>query len=57
MAVIGFVSDNYYSVTEGVDRFVNLTVELLSGELGADVVVALHIPPGGSAISMLCLSI
>ena len=50
VVVIGFVPDNY-TVTEGVDGFVNLTVELLDGELGRDVVVEVDIVPGGTATS------
>lgn len=38
---IGFVPDEYY-VTEGVDDFVNLTVEVTFGQLGREVVVILN---------------
>ena len=49
VVVVGFIPDEH-SVTEGVDRFIDLRVELLSGELGIDVVVTVHILPD-SAIS------
>ena len=35
MATIGFVND-IYSVIEGTDQFANLTVQLISGQLGCD---------------------
>ena len=37
-ALIGFVPDAY-SVIERVDRFVNINVELISGQLGCEVMV------------------
>ena len=37
-AVIGFVPD-VYSVTEGADRFANINVELIFGQLGCEVMV------------------
>lgn len=53
VAVIGFSCDNYM-VTEGVDNSANLTVELISGQLGWEVVVKFGTSyPSGSAISML----
>ena len=36
--MIGFVPD-VYSVTEGADRFANINVELISGQLGHEVMV------------------
>ena len=39
-AEIGFRQN--YSFTEGVDRSANLTLEVLSGSLGRDVVILLH---------------
>ena len=36
--MIGFVPDTY-SVTEGADRFANINVELISGQLGHEVMV------------------
>ena len=49
-AVIGFVSPTY-SVAEGVDQFANLTVQLISGQLGRDVIVNFT-TQSGSAISI-----
>ena len=49
---IGFVPDNG-TATEGVDRFLNLTAEVISGELGLNVSVGVDIFPGGTAKSML----
>ena len=49
---IGFVPNNG-NVTEGVDRFLNLTAEVNSGELGLNVSVGIDIFPGGTAKSML----
>ena len=45
VAVIGFAPDMLYnySVIEGVDNVINLTVELNSGQLGREVVVILEI--------------
>ena len=45
VAVIGFAPDMLYnySVIEGVDNVINLTVELNSGQLGREVVVVLEI--------------
>ena len=50
VAVIGFVSENYL-VAEGIDSSVNLTVELISGQLGQEVVVVLNTPSDGTATS------
>ena len=52
VAVIGFVPDNG-TVTEGVDRSLNLTFGMISGELGLDLVVELVLIPGGTAKSIL----
>ena len=46
---IGFVPD-IYSVVEGTDQFANLTVQLISGELGREVIVNFN-TQSGSAIS------
>lgn len=46
-AEIGFAPDNYF-VTERVDGFANLTVELISGQLGRDVVVFLNTQSGSA---------
>ena len=46
--MIGFVPDAY-SVIEGTDQFANLTVELISGQLGRQVVVSFN-TQSGSAI-------
>ena len=48
MAVIGFDSHSY-SVIEGTDSFVNLTVKLMSGQLGQEVLVVLDTQPVGLA--------
>ena len=52
--MIGFVRDNI-TVTEGTDRSLNLTVEVISGELGMDVAVG--IIPGATTmgIAILCM--
>ena len=47
--MIGFAPD-IYSVIEGTDQFANLTVQLISGQLGCDVIVTFGIQ-NGSAIS------
>ena len=54
MAIIGFASDNNH-VTEGVDNSANLTVELISGQLGREVVVSFSTsyPSDSAATSML----
>ena len=49
MATIGFVND-IYSVIEGTDQFANLTVQLISGQLGCEVIVNFS-TQSGSAIS------
>ena len=49
VVTIGFVPD-IYSVIEGTDQFANLTVQLISGELGHEVIVNLN-TLSGSAIS------
>ena len=49
MATIGFVPA-IYSVIEGTDQFANLTVQLISGELGREVIVNFN-TQSGSAIS------
>ena len=49
-AVIGFVPPAY-SVLEGVDRFANLNVQLVSGQLGRDVIVNFD-TRSGSAIGI-----
>ena len=46
-AVIGFVPDNY-NVTEGTDLFANLNVELISGELGREVLVNIDTQDGSA---------
>ena len=38
MAIIGFITDAY-TVTEGINQSANLNVELISGQLGRDVIV------------------
>ena len=48
--MIGFVSPTY-SVVEGVDRFTNLTIQLVSGQLGRDVIVNFD-TRSGSAIGI-----
>ena len=45
MAVIGFVPSEY-STTEGVDQSANLNVQVISGQLGRDVVVVLNTQSG-----------
>lgn len=45
MAVIGFVPSEY-STTEGVDQFANLNVQVISGQLGRDVLVILNTQSG-----------
>ena len=52
VAVIGFAPDNG-TVTEGVDRSLNLTFGMISGELGLDLLVELVLVPGGTATSIL----
>jgi hypothetical protein len=52
-AVIGFVPDNY-TVTEGTDLFANLNVELISGQLGRDVIVNFD-TQDGSAIGIIII--
>ena len=47
-AVIGFVPPAY-SVVEGVDQFTNLAIQLISGQLGREVIVNLT-TQSGSAI-------
>lgn len=55
VAVIGFSHDNYL-VTEGVDNSTTLTVELISGQLGREVIVNFGISyPSGTATSMSCM--
>ena len=46
-AVIGFVPDNY-TVTEGADLFANLNVELISGQLGREVLVNIDTQDGSA---------
>jgi hypothetical protein len=46
-AVIGFVPDNY-TVTEGTDLFASLNVELISGQLGRDVIVSFDTQDGSA---------
>ena len=53
-AVIGFVPPAY-SVAEGTDLFANLTVQLISGQLGHDVIVNLT-TQSGSAIGIIIIS-
>ena len=50
-AVIGFVPAAY-SVVEGTDRFANLTVQLISGQLGHEVIVNFN-TQSGSATSTI----
>ena len=38
MAIIGF-GPEAYSIIEGTDQFTNLNVELISGQLGREVIV------------------
>ena len=45
MAVIGFVPSEY-TTTEGVDQFANLNVQVISGQLGRDVLVILNTQSG-----------
>ena len=49
--VIGFVPPAY-TVVEGVDQFANLTVQLISGQLGHEVIVNLT-TQSGSAIGII----
>ena len=53
VAVIGLNIPDNGIVTEGVDRSLDLNVEVISGELGLDVVVELVLIPGGTAKSMI----
>ena len=46
-AVIGFVPDNY-TVTEGINLFANLNVELISGQLGREVIVIFDTQDGSA---------
>ena len=50
VATIGFVPD-IYSVVEGTDQFSNLTVQLISGQLGREVIVNFN-TLSGSAIGL-----
>ena len=50
MAVIGF-APHIYHVSEGIDRLANLTVKLISGQLGWEVVTFLN-TESGSATSI-----
>ena len=52
VVVIGFVPDNVTAV-EGVDRSLNLTAEVIAGELGLDV--AIGIIPESTTFGMLCM--
>lgn len=52
VAVIGLNVPDSGTVTEGVDRALDLTVEVISGELGLDVVMELVLTPG-TAKSMI----
>ena len=45
VAVIGFVPDTY-NATEGVDQLVNLNVQLISGQLGREVIVIIDTQSG-----------
>ena len=55
MVTIGFTCDNYM-VTEGVDNSANLTVELIFGQLGRQILVAFDTSyPSGTATSMSCM--
>ena len=47
VATIGFVPD-IYSVIEGTDQFANLTVQLISGQLGRDVIVTFDTQSGSA---------
>ena len=49
--VIGFVPPAY-TVVEGVDQFASLTVQLISGQLGYEVIVNLT-TQSGSAIGII----
>ena len=51
-AVIGFVSE-HYSVSEGIDGFANVTVKVLSGQLGREVVITVDTYTSGSATGEL----
>ena len=48
--MIGFIPPAY-SVAEGIDQFANLTVQLVSGQLGRDVIVNFD-TQSGSAIGI-----
>ena len=52
-AVIGFVPPAY-SVAEGVDQFASITIELIYGQLGREVIVNFT-TQSGSAIGILFL--
>ena len=45
--MIGFVPDTY-NATEGTDLFVDLNVELISGQLGRDVLVLFNTQSGSA---------
>ena len=45
--MIGFVPDTY-KATEGTDLFVDLNVELISGQLGRDVLVLFNTQSGST---------
>ena len=54
-AEIGFVPVAY-SVMEGTDRFANLTIQLISGQLGCEVIVNFTTQSGSATgISIVCL--
>ena len=52
VATIGFVPD-IYSVVEGTDQFGNLTVQLISGQLGRDVIVTFDTQRGSATSTVL----
>ena len=56
VVVLGFVS-HIYHVSEGVDRLANLTVELVSGQLGQEVVVVLNTRSDSATSISISLSI
>ena len=55
MAVIGFVPDTY-NVTEGVDQLVHLNVQLISGQLGREVIVIFDTQSGTATSCLLYTS-
>ena len=51
-AVIGFVPAAY-SVVEGTDQYANLTMQLISGQLGCEVIVNFDTQSGSATSKIL----